>query len=294
MANFREAMKLHGEFRKIRSQPGLFLFLLIPHSLFLFLLMVPQSRCRKVNQRKPPAVNQLGLASQNILDSLEVSRRQNGEPGQSGSSVGMPPVSTSSGMTFSTTGLAEMPSAAAERQTGPQPGDLVVAPSPRTADEARALAVSLVTDSLPLSLQQWLDDMEYHRLVVASVGGLPPVAPERTPETMAIVSQLVRSLSEILQPARNRGPELEAEILKLFAAFNLYTGDQAKLNTQLAVWAEELEEFPMFAIRKAYRWAVRGGERLPSLAAFITDVREAIGQGVIQRKRHLENWLAGR
>lgn len=110
----------------------------------------------------------------------------------------------------------------------------------------------------------------------------------------AIVFQSVSSLSEILAPARTRGPELEAEILKLFAAFNLYTGDQGKLNTQLQVWAEELEEFPMFAIRKAYRLAVRGGERMPSLAAFISDVREAIGPGVIQRRKHLENWLAGR
>lgn len=104
----------------------------------------------------------------------------------------------------------------------------------------------------------------------------------------------MKSLSDILAPARTRGPELEAEILKLFAAFNLYTGDQGKLNAQLEVWADELEEFPLFAIRKAYRWAVRCENRLPSLAKFISDVREAIGPGVLQRKKHLENWLAGR
>lgn len=101
----------------------------------------------------------------------------------------------------------------------------------------------------------------------------------------------VLSLSDILAPARTRGPELDALIAKMFAAFNIYTGDQGKINAMVEVWADELEEFPMYAIRKAYKWAVRGGDRLPSLAAFIADVRLAIGTNVLTRRRLLQQWI---
>jgi hypothetical protein len=90
-----------------------------------------------------------------------------------------------------------------------------------------------------------------------------------------------RSLTELLQPARERGTELEAEIMKLFTAFNVYTGDQTKLTGQIFVWAEELEEFPLYAIRKAYKSAVRAYEKLPPMASFVRDVRAAIGHGVL-------------
>lgn len=59
------------------------------------------------------------------------------------------------------------------------------------------------------------------------------------------------------------------------------------------MWAEELEDFPLYAIRKAYKWAVRGRDKLPSLASFIGDVRLAIGTNVLTRKRLLDN-LIGR
>lgn len=108
---------------------------------------------------------------------------------------------------------------------------------------------------------------------------------------MLTVSQTVKSLSEVLTPASQRGPELEAQILKMFAAFNLYTGDQGKLNAMVEVWADELDEFPMYAIRKAYKWAIRGGNKLPSLAAFIADVRLAIGTNVLTRRWLLQQWL---
>lgn len=153
------------------------------------------------------------------------------------------------------------------------------------------LAERLVADLLPPSLQAWLTAMESHQLVAPSVGGMPPKAPERTPDLVLTVSQMVKSLSEVLTPASQRGPELEAQILKMFAAFNLYTGDQGKLNAMVEVWADELEEFPMYAIRKSYKWAIRGGNKLPSLAAFIADVRLAIGTNVLTRRRLLQQWL---
>jgi hypothetical protein len=40
-------------------------------------------------------------------------------------------------------------------------------------------------------------------------------------------------------------------------------------------------------IRKAYKWAVRGEAKLPTLAAFIRDVKLAIGSGVLERQRLL-------
>lgn len=108
-----------------------------------------------------------------------------------------------------------------------------------------------------------------------------------TAEQSSQLSQSVKSLSEILLPARERGPELEFEIGKLMAAFNVWTGDEAKLKLQVAAWCEELEEFPLYAIRKAARWAKRGSQKLPTIAAFIADVRLAIGPGVLERLRIL-------
>ncbi|MGO6940982.1 hypothetical protein [Rhizobium johnstonii] len=163
---------------------------------------------------------------------------------------------------------------------------------PKTAVEATELAESLVSECLPHSMLCWLQNMEYHQLVAASVGGgNPPPPPEKTPELVEAVSQSVKSLTELLKPAHTRGPELEAQILKMFAAFNLYTGDQGKLNAMLEVWADELEEYPMYAIRKAYKWAIRGGDKLPSLAASIADVKLAIGSNVLDRKKALTQWL---
>ena len=69
---------------------------------------------------------------------------------------------------------------------------------------------------------------------------------------------------------------------------NVYTGDQAKLTLQVAEWCHYLEDFPMYAIRKAAKWTVVSKDRLPSVAAFIADVRMAIGSNVLERKRLLE------
>jgi hypothetical protein len=83
-----------------------------------------------------------------------------------------------------------------------------------------------------------------------------------------------------------------AELLgKMLAAFNLYTGDAAKVAAQIEVWGEELQGFPMYAIRKAYKWAIRSESKMPSLGSFIVDVRLAVGANVLARKRLLQQWL---
>lgn len=56
------------------------------------------------------------------------------------------------------------------------------------------------------------------------MGGRAPTVPDLTAEEKAAVSQSVKSLSEILRPARERGAELEAPIAKLFAGFDLHRG----------------------------------------------------------------------
>ncbi|MBY5535925.1 hypothetical protein HFO42_19745 [Rhizobium leguminosarum] len=160
------------------------------------------------------------------------------------------------------------------------------------ADEAAALAERLVGDLLPPSMASWLAAKETE--IRTGMQPFPRVAePERTPEMMAVVTMALTSLSEILEPSAKRRPELAVEIAKLFAAFNLYTGDAAKSAAQVEVWGEQLGEFPLFAIRKAYRWAVRGEGKMPSLAPFIADIRIAKGTRVGDRRPLLERWMRG-
>ncbi|PDT05420.1 hypothetical protein CO666_05785 [Rhizobium chutanense] len=151
------------------------------------------------------------------------------------------------------------------------------------------LAERLVRDLLPPSMASWLAAQE-----VKARMGMEPFPrvpePEKTPEMREAVSTVLRSLSEILEPSSGRRPELAVEIAKLFAAFNLYTGDAAKSAAQVEVWGEQLGEFPLFAIRKAFRWAVRGEGKIPSLASFISDVKLAMGLNVQERKRLLQQW----
>lgn len=116
--------------------------------------------------------------------------------------------------------------------------------------------------------------------------------PALTIEQRSQLSHQVKSLSEILQPARDRGPELEIAIGSMFAVMNVFTGDDAKLKLQVAGWCEAVGEYPLFAIRKAAKWAVTGREKLPSVSAFIDDVRLAVGSGVLERQKLLRGLVA--
>lgn len=96
----------------------------------------------------------------------------------------------------------------------------------------------------------------------------------------------------MLRPERESlSGEMEFTLLKMFAAFNLYGGDEGKLRAQVSVWADELEDFPLWCIKIAARWAVRGEDRLPTLAGFIKNVRLAMGNNTLERKRLLEKVL---
>lgn len=70
------------------------------------------------------------------------------------------------------------------------------------------------------------------------------------------ISLQVKSLSEVLRPARERGTELEQAITSMFAVMNAYTGDRAKLTLQGA-------ELPLprrlFVVRDPLGREVAGG-----------------------------------
>jgi hypothetical protein len=57
---------------------------------------------------------------------------------------------------------------------------------------------------------------------------------------------------------------------------------------QVAGWCKALGDYPLFAIRKAAKWAVAGREKLPSVSSFIDDVRLAMGGNVLERFRMLQ------
>lgn len=135
---------------------------------------------------------------------------------------------------------------AVAKQTGPQLGALTVV-APRSAAEAEALAVALTGG---LAGAAWLSAMDQHSLVASSVGGRAPAMPAPTEAERSNLSQQLKSLSKVLQPAKERGPELEIATGSMFAVMNVFTGDEAKLKLQVAGW----REYPLFAIRKAAKW----------------------------------------
>ncbi|WIW43920.1 hypothetical protein ML401_20630 [Bradyrhizobium sp. 62B] len=77
----------------------------------------------------------------------------------------------------------------------------------------------------------------------------------------------------------------------MFAVMNVFTGGDAKLKLQVAGWCEDLGEYPLFAIRRAAKWAATGREKLTGLSAFIDDVRLAMGGNVLERQRNLRKLL---
>lgn len=219
----------------------------------------------------------------------------NGGTGQQASSAGTPNASDLNGPTSTITGQVETLLRADAKPTGQQLFVVTAVEIPKTADEAAVLAEQLVGTLLPQSLTLWLEGEEYylangmHKMVPGT--GAPASKPEMTPELMEIVSSRVKSLTELLVPARLRGAELEMEVAKLFAVFNVFTGDEGKTKLQVSAWADDLEGYPLYAVRKAARWARRGESKMPSLSDFIRDVKLAVGDKVLSRKRMLEQMM---
>ncbi len=248
---------------------------------------------RKHKQSKVKNMSTLAEALNAFQNTLKAQNfpQPNGENGQTQNLDGTPAVSVPNGQTSMTTGQVATQSAVAVRQTGQQHGVAIAGGTPKTAAEAEEMAIALTGASLPVSVQCWLEETLRAEAVAASVGMPNIEKPQLTQQEYLQTQTALKSLSEIFAPAHTRGTELEQLLAKMFMAFNVYTGDEMKIRSQMLVWAEELESFPMFAIRKAYKWAVRGEGKLPSLAAFIKDVRLAMNLDVMARRRLMQQLL---
>lgn len=214
---------------------------------------------------------------------------KNGQTTHEPNTDGMPTDLTLSGGDSKDTGQA-LTVKSPSNVTGRELGRIGAIERPRTAEEAATLAEQLVGTLLPPSMDSWLAAQQYRDIMGMDL--YPRVEkPEKTPEMVEYISQTVKLLSEITAPAKQRPDELAIVLGKMFAGFNLFMGDAGKIAAQVEVWGEELQEFPLYAIRKAYRWAVRGENKLPTLAAFIVDVKLSVGSNVLARKKFLEGWL---
>jgi hypothetical protein len=72
------------------------------------------------------------------------------------------------------------------------------------------------------------------------------------------------------------------------AAHPIQTLGKPSLSIRLA-----RNRYPLFAIRKAAKWAVTGRDKLPSLSAFIDDVRLAVGSNVVKRQNDADELAQG-
>jgi hypothetical protein len=158
---------------------------------------------------------------------------------------------------------------------------------PANAKEAKQRAKAMVTHLLPQPVSAFLNAQEETLLRAASTGLKVVQKPNLSPEERTQALTVKASLDRLLTPARNN-PKLELEILGLFMSFNMYTGDETKTKLMAAEWADSIEEYPMWAIKQAKTWAKAAYDKLPSISQFRSDVRLAIGTGVLDRKRALE------
>jgi hypothetical protein len=251
-----------------------------------------QKERQKQRQRKYARMQQLKHALQTTLSNTVAFPRGSGVDGLTKNSVGTNAVSPMNGMTSTTTGPAATPLMAVARQTGPRPGALTVAEMPTGPTELSALAGACLASRLPPLLASWLDAMETEEQRTIPI--YPPIqAPERTEALLAPARDELSNLQTILKPA-GADRALEKTVYKLFVAFNQFMGDELKTEAQIEVWADQLEGYPIWAIQKAYQWAVTGERKMPSIAEFIADVKLAMGSGLLVRKRILERWVQGR
>lgn len=151
------------------------------------------------------------------------------------------------------------------------------------------LALECVTTRLPQSVQWWLDAMERHSRVVASVGGNPPKVPTLTAEEASSLASELAVLNLILQPAQAKGGELVAEVASFLAIWPFgLRHDGSLMQAKVDQWCTELERYPLYAIRRALGWWRRNGTKEPSLSEVLSDVRLFVGSGVMERQRMLE------
>lgn len=155
------------------------------------------------------------------------------------------------------------------------------------------VAQDALTRRLPPSVDSWLNAMAYHSLVVASVGGKAPAAPQLTVEEMTTCRSELAIVDLVTRPAHTKGAELMGDVAKFLSIWPFgLRHDASLMQAKVSEWCTELEGFPLYAIRRALDWWKRHGKEEPSLSSVLDDVKLFVGDGVLERKRLLERLVA--
>ncbi|WHO71697.1 hypothetical protein [Rhizobium sp. BT03] len=98
-------------------------------------------------------------------------------------------------------------------------------------------------------------------------------------------------LEQILQPAREKGAELAVEVAKFLALFPFgLRHDPRLMQAKVNGWCEDLEGYPLYAIKRALGWWRRNSDKEPSFAQVLADVKLFMGDNVLRRWQALVRW----
>lgn len=120
--------------------------------------------------------------------------------------------------------------------------------------------------------------------------------PKLKPETRTCLGSEMAVLDLIMQPAYVKsGHELSTEVASFLAMFPFgLRNDESLMAAKVNGWCSELEQYPMYAVKRALNWWKRYGKKEPSFAEVLADVKLYCGKNVYTRRAILKNLLAGR
>lgn len=134
--------------------------------------------------------------------------------------------------------------------------------------------------------------MEHHSLAAASVGGKAPARPRLSAEEMTCLSSELAVLDQILQPSHMKGVELATEVAKFLARFPFgLRHDASHMQAKVDGWCEDLEAYPLYAVKRALGYWRRNSDKEPSFAEVLADVKLFTGKNVLTRRRLLQQWM---
>lgn len=251
--------------------------------------------CSKLhrNKRKQNAMSNLAQVSQRILENSR-NVQQSGQTGALQTLDG-PKAEVKARLRALLTTGGDAQGQRGENQTGLQRGATGAAATMNVPPEVPAkLAEECVAQRLPLSVQSWLSDMVWVQKVGPSVG-MKVQYPVLKPETRTAILSEMAVLDVILQPAHvERGAELTVEVTSFLAMYPFgLRNDPGLMQAKVSGWVSELENYPMYAVKKALHWWKRYGEKEPSFAEVLADVKLFCGNEVMQRRELLQNVLRG-
>lgn len=105
--------------------------------------------------------------------------------------------------------------------------------------------------------------------------------PELTPDEFDVVRDIYNNLRKVYASVKEmrKQPELTSLVMRLLSASPFGTrSDEMTQSMRVDVWVEQLEKYPMWAIKKAYDWQFEDSSgKEVILAQFIQDVKLACG-----------------